>query len=64
MQFTGISQTAAARALKDAGRSLPVALLMVLKKITRSKAVHLLPEDQSVAAVVREAMKGSESASQ
>ena len=64
MQFTGVSQTSAARALKDAGRSLPVALLMVLKKITRSKAVHLLPEDQSVAAVVREAMKGSESASQ
>ena len=64
MQFTGVSQTSAARALKDAGRSLPVALLMVLKKITRSKAVHLLPEDQSVAAVVREAMKGSESVSQ
>jgi N-acetylmuramic acid 6-phosphate etherase len=57
MQFTGISQAATAKALKDSRRSLPVALLMVLKKSTRSEAAHLLQEGPSVAAVLRNAIK-------
>ena len=57
MQLTGVSQAAAAKALKDAGRSLPVALLMVLKKIPRAEAARRLQEGPSVAAVLREAME-------
>jgi N-acetylmuramic acid 6-phosphate etherase len=57
LQFTGVSQAAAAKALKDSRRSLPVALLMVLKKTTRSEAAHLLQEGPSVAEVLRNAIK-------
>jgi len=57
MKLTGASQAAAAKALKDSGRSLPVALLMVLKKIPRSEAARRLEEGPSVAAVLREAME-------
>jgi N-acetylmuramic acid 6-phosphate etherase len=57
MQLTGVTQPAAARALNDAGRSLPVAVLMVLKKIPRSEAARLLREGQSAAAALREAME-------
>ena len=57
MKFTGASPAAAARALKDSGRNLPVALLMVLKKISRSAAAHLLNEGPSVAAVLRKALR-------
>jgi N-acetylmuramic acid 6-phosphate etherase len=56
-QLTGVSQTAAAKALKNAGRSLPVALLMVLTKIPRSEAVRRLQEGPSVAAVLRAAIE-------
>jgi len=47
----------AAKALKDSRRNLPVALLMVLKKIPRAEAAHRLREGPSVAKVLREAMK-------
>ena len=57
IKLTGASQAAAAKALKDSGRSLPVALLMVLKKIPRAEAARQLQEGPSVAAVLREAME-------
>ena len=55
--LTGASQAAAAKALKDSRRSLPVALLMRMKKIPRSEALRLLQEGPSVAAVLRAAME-------
>ena len=55
-EFTGASKATATKALKDSRRNLPVALLMVLKKITRYEAARLLREGTSVAAVLREAM--------
>ena len=57
MKFTGASQVVAAKALKDSRRSLPVAILMVLKKISRSEAVHQLQKGPGVAAVLRKAME-------
>ena len=42
MQLTGVRHAAAAKALKDAGRSLPAALLMILKKITGPEAARRL----------------------
>jgi len=57
MQLTGIRQPAAAKALKVAGRSLPVALLMILKKITGPEAACRLEKGPSVAAVLREAIE-------
>jgi len=57
MQLTGVSQAAAAEALKDARRSLPVALLMILKKITRPEATRQLKQGPSVAEVLREAIE-------
>lgn len=58
VQLTGASPAAAASALKDSGRSLPVALLMVVKKITRQEAVlELHQQGKSLAQVLREAME-------
>ncbi len=57
MQLAGVSQAAAAKALKDSRRNLPVALLMRMKKIPRSEAFRLLQEGPSVAAVLRAAME-------
>jgi N-acetylmuramic acid 6-phosphate etherase len=54
--FTGMTDAQAAQALKDAGRSLPVAMLMALKKISREKAMHQLQRGASVAKVLRQAM--------
>jgi N-acetylmuramic acid 6-phosphate etherase len=56
-QLTGVSQGAAAKALKDAGRSLPVALLMTLKKTTRTEAARRLQVGPSVAKVLRQAIE-------
>jgi N-acetylmuramic acid 6-phosphate etherase len=56
IEFTGASKAKVAKALKDSRRNLPVALLMVLKKITRHEAARLLREGTSVAAVLRKAM--------
>jgi N-acetylmuramic acid 6-phosphate (MurNAc-6-P) etherase len=47
----------AAQALEDAGRSLPVAMLMALEKISRKKALHQLQRGSSVAKVLRQAMR-------
>jgi len=57
IKFTGASQAAAAKALKDSGHNLPVALLMVLKKIPRSEAARRLQEGPSVAEALRKAME-------
>ena len=54
--FTGVGQARAVKALKDSGRSLPVAMLMVLKKISRAQAARQLREGTSVAKVLRDAM--------
>jgi N-acetylmuramic acid 6-phosphate etherase len=58
-QFTGASPRVAARTLKEAGRSLPVALLMVSQKVPRAEAARLLSEGPSMAEVLRAAMKGA-----
>jgi N-acetylmuramic acid 6-phosphate etherase len=58
--LTGISQNEASKALKDSSRNLPVALLMVLKKISRSEAARQIEAGGNVAAVVREAMEKSQ----
>jgi N-acetylmuramic acid 6-phosphate etherase len=57
MQLTGVSPAEAAKALKDSRRNLPVALLMVLKKLPRAEAARQIQEASSVAAVLREAME-------
>ncbi|MGD1103769.1 MAG: N-acetylmuramic acid 6-phosphate etherase [Terriglobia bacterium] len=57
MKLTGISQAAAAKALKDSRRNLPVALLMILKKTTRSEATRQLKQVPSVAQALREAIE-------
>lgn len=57
MKLTGVGPAAAARALKDSGSSLPVALLMVLAKIPRSEAAKRLAKAPSVAAILRQAME-------
>jgi N-acetylmuramic acid 6-phosphate etherase len=55
--LTGATKAQAGKALKDSRRNLPVALLMVLKKITRAKASAQLQEEPSIAAVLRRAIK-------
>jgi N-acetylmuramic acid 6-phosphate etherase len=55
-EFTGTSKATVARALRDSQRNLPIALLMVLKKITKHEAAELLKEGSSMAAVLREAL--------
>jgi len=57
VRFTGASPAAAAKALKDSGRRLPTAILMVLNKISRSEAEHQLRQGSSAAAKLRAAMK-------
>jgi N-acetylmuramic acid 6-phosphate etherase len=57
MQLTGVSQPAAARALKDAGCSLPVALLMILEKVKGPEAARQLKQVPNVAQALRVAME-------
>ncbi len=57
MKATGVSAAKATKALKESGRNLPVALLMVLKDSPRSEAVRLLREGESIAHVLRAAME-------
>jgi N-acetylmuramic acid 6-phosphate (MurNAc-6-P) etherase len=56
--FTGVSEAQAAKALKDSRNILPVAMLMVLRKIPRTEAARQLQGEASVAKVLREAMEG------
>jgi N-acetylmuramic acid 6-phosphate etherase len=55
--FTGASPGAAAKALTDSRQNLPVALLMVSKKITRSEAARRLKQARNVAQALREALE-------
>jgi N-acetylmuramic acid 6-phosphate etherase len=54
--FTGVTEALAVKALKDSGRNLPVAMLMVVKKISRAEAARQLQQGGSVAKVLREAL--------
>jgi N-acetylmuramic acid 6-phosphate etherase len=55
MKAAGVSAAPAARALEQAGGSLPVALLMLLKKVSKQEAVGLLQKGKSVAQILRTA---------
>jgi N-acetylmuramic acid 6-phosphate etherase len=57
MQVSGVSEATAARALKDSGDSLPVALLMILRNIKRPEATRQLEQAPSVAEAIREALE-------
>lgn len=57
IELTGATQARAARILKASNQSLPVALLMVLKKISRAAAAELLQQHSSMAAVLRQALR-------
>ena len=57
VKFTGTSQRQATKTLKDSGNNLPVAILMALKKISRTDAARQLLEGLTAAAVLRDAMK-------
>jgi N-acetylmuramic acid 6-phosphate etherase len=57
VRLAGVSEAAAARALKDSGRNVPVALLMALKKISRTEAARQLQQGSSVAQVLRSALQ-------
>ena len=54
----GVSSAEAARALKASGMNLPVALLMLWKKISSSEALRLLADGNNPAEVLREAYGG------
>jgi N-acetylmuramic acid 6-phosphate etherase len=53
IRATGASSTRAARTLKAAGGSLPVALLMLQHGIKRDEAQQLLARGKSIASVIR-----------
>jgi N-acetylmuramic acid 6-phosphate etherase len=55
MKAAGVGAAPAARALEQAGGSLPVALLMLLKKVSKQEAVGLLQKGKSVAQILRNA---------
>jgi N-acetylmuramic acid 6-phosphate etherase len=52
-RITGASPTRAARTLKAAEGSLPVALLMLRQGIKRDEALHLLMREKNIAAALR-----------
>jgi len=52
-RLAGVSEAEAVRALKDSRHNVPVALLMVLKKIPRTEAARQLQQGPSVAQVLR-----------
>jgi N-acetylmuramic acid 6-phosphate etherase len=57
VRLAGVSEAAAVKVLKDSGRNVPVALLMVLKKITMTEAARQLQQGPSVAQVLRAALE-------
>lgn len=54
--FTGLNHAQAATAMKASRNDLPVALMMVLKKVSRAEAAHSVRKAPSVAAALRAAM--------
>lgn len=56
-QFTGVSDRAATKALRESGGNLPIALLMVLKKVSRDEAARRLKEGPSTSQVLRDALE-------
>ncbi len=56
-KFTGVGEAKAAQALRDSRRNLPVAMLMLLKKITNVEAARLLHDGQSVTEVLRRELR-------
>jgi N-acetylmuramic acid 6-phosphate etherase len=52
-----VSDATAAKALEDSGRNVPVALLMVLKKVSRTEAARQLQQGPSVAQVLHAALE-------
>jgi N-acetylmuramic acid 6-phosphate etherase len=61
IRATGASPTRAARTLKAAGGSLPVALLMLQRGIKRDEAQQLLTRGKSIASILRASIKRSRS---
>jgi N-acetylmuramic acid 6-phosphate etherase len=56
VKTTGASPAAAARALEESGGRLPVALLMLAKKVSKREAANLLQSEPNVAAVLRKSL--------
>ena len=56
----GVSPGAAARSLRQSGGSLPIALLMLWKRISRDEAARLVAGGANIAAVLREARMNDE----
>jgi N-acetylmuramic acid 6-phosphate etherase len=56
-EFTGASHAKAVKALENSGRSVPVALLMILKKVSRAEAERRLAAAPSVTQALRAAMQ-------
>ena len=57
MKFTGVRAAGATRALKESRGNLPVAILMVMQKITRAEAARRLREAPNVANALRAAIE-------
>jgi len=53
MKAAGVGPAKAAKTLEESGRNLPVALLMLLRKISREEAHRLLGKQQNVSQVLR-----------
>lgn len=58
MKAAQVGTATAARALEESGRNLPVALLMLLRKIPKREAAELLRSGKGVAQVLRSAQAG------
>ena len=56
-QLTGVTDAVASKALRDAGRRLPVALLMVLTRISKNEAARQLRKGTSAAQILRAAIE-------
>jgi len=56
---TGASPATAQRALRESGGDLPLALLMLWKRVSRDEAARLVASGSTIAAVLREAQKES-----
>lgn len=62
IKATGASAPEAARAIQDSGGKLPVALLMLMKGVSREQATRLLKREINLAGMIREAKAGAKDA--